>query len=370
MTESQFEIQLIGALTAAACAIPGVFLVLRRMAMLTDAISHAILLGIVLAFFVVESLNSPLLIVGAALAGLLTVSLVEALERTGRVREDAAMGIVFPLLFGLGVILISRYAGNVHLDLDAVLLGELAYAPFDRLEIGGTDLGPQALWVMLALLLLNGLLVGLLYKELKLSTFDAGLAATLGFAPAVVHYLLMASVSVTTVGAFQTAGAILVVAFIVGPPATAYLLTNRLSVMLLLAMGIGAAAAVSGYWLAYAIDSSIAGAMAVMIGLFFLAAVLLAPEDGVIASLQRRGRQAREFAQTMLVIHLFNHEGRAEAARENQVAHLKEHLRWTPEHAERIVGLAEQNGFVEVERGSLSLTDLGRARARDGIAMT
>jgi manganese/zinc/iron transport system permease protein len=167
MTSSQLEIQIIGALTAAACALPGVFLILRRMAMLTDAIGHAILLGIVLAFFVVSNLSSPLLIVGAALAGLLTVSLVEALERTGRVREDAATGITFPLLFGLGVILISRYAGNVHLDVDAVLLGELAYAPFNRVELFGADLGPQALWVMLALLVMNGALVSLLYKELR-----------------------------------------------------------------------------------------------------------------------------------------------------------------------------------------------------------
>jgi manganese/zinc/iron transport system permease protein len=370
MTESQLEIQIIGALTAAACALPGVFLVLRRMAMLTDAISHAILLGIVLAFFVVENLNSPLLIVGAALAGLLTVSLVEALERTGRVREDAATGIVFPLLFGLGVILISRYAGNVHLDLDAVLLGELAYAPFNRLEIGGVDLGPQALWVMLALILLNGLLILLLYKELKLATFDPALAATLGLMPGLVHYLLMASVSVTTVGAFQTAGAILVVAFIVGPPATAYLLTNRLGTMLLLSMAIGAVAAVTGYWLAYLIDSSIAGAMAVMIGLLFLVALLLSPEQGVIAGIRRRGRQAREFTQTMLVIHLFQHEGRPEASRENRVSHLSEHLRWTPELAQRVVALAERNGLVRSEAGTLSLTDRGRSRAREGIAGT
>ncbi|MEA2510996.1 MAG: manganese/zinc/iron transport system permease protein, partial [Thermomicrobiales bacterium] len=130
MTDSQIEIQLIAAVTAAACALPGVFLVLRRMAMMSDAISHSILLGIVLAFFATENLNSPLLVVGAALTGVATVSLVEVLNRTGLVREDAAIGLVFPLLFSVGVILVSRYAGSVHLDIDAVLLGELAFAPF------------------------------------------------------------------------------------------------------------------------------------------------------------------------------------------------------------------------------------------------
>ena len=370
MTSSQLEIQIIGALTAAACALPGVFLILRRMAMLTDAIGHAILLGIVLAFFVVSNLSSPLLIVGAALAGLLTVSLVEGLERTGRIREDAATGITFPLLFGLGVILISRYAGNVHLDVDAVLLGELAYAPFNRVELFGADLGPQALWVMLALLAMNGALISLLYKELKIGTFDAGLAATLGLAPGLVHYLLMASVSMTTVGAFQTAGAILIVSFIVGPPATAYLLTDKLHVMLLLATGIGAVSAVAGYWLAYLLDASIAGSMAVMIGLVFLGAVLLAPEQGVIAGVRRRASQAREFAETMLVIHLFNHEHSAEESRENRVVHLNEHLRWTPEHAREVVDLAVQDGLVRLREDLLELTEAGRSRARDGMAMT
>src|SRR3712207_6752016 len=181
MTDQQIEIQLIAVVTAAACALPGVFLVLRRMAMMSDAISHSILLGIVLAFFVVENLSSPLLVVGAALTGVATVSLVELLQRTGRVKEDAAIGLVFPLLFSIGVILVSRYAGSVHLDIDAVLLGELAFAPFRRLVIGGVDLGPQALVLMTAILVLNAVLIGLFFKELKLATFDAGLTAALGF---------------------------------------------------------------------------------------------------------------------------------------------------------------------------------------------
>src|SRR5207253_9954992 len=111
--------------TAAACAVPGVFLVLRRMAILSDAISHVLLLGIVVAFLAVGDLRSPLLLVGAATAGLASVVLVEALQRTRRVKEDAAIGLVFPALFSLGVILVSRHAGNVHLDTDAVLKGGL-----------------------------------------------------------------------------------------------------------------------------------------------------------------------------------------------------------------------------------------------------
>src|SRR5690606_39215724 len=124
-------------------------------------------------------------------------------------------GLVFPVLFSIGVILISRYAGDVHLDVDAVLLGELAFAPFDRFILFDTDLGPRALWVMGAILALNIVAISLFYKELKLATFDAGLAAALGFAPGLIHYGLMSLVSVTAVGAFDAVGSILVVALMI-----------------------------------------------------------------------------------------------------------------------------------------------------------
>jgi manganese/zinc/iron transport system permease protein len=369
MTQSQLDIQLIGAVTAMACAIPGVFLILRRMAMLTDAIGHAILFGIVVAFFAVGNLNSPLLIIGAALAGLLTVSLVELLERTGRVKSDAATGIVFPLLFGVGVILVSKYADSVHLDTDSVLLGEIAFAPFTRFEVAGVDIGPQALWTMVAILVINALFVTLFYKELKIATFDSALASTLGLMPSVVHYLLMTSVSITTVGAFQTAGAVLIVAFIVGPPSTAFLLTRNLTTMIFLATGIGAGSAVLGYWVAYLIDTSIAGAMAMTIGGVFTVALLFSPDQGVLAGARRRVRQKWEFAQTMLVIHLFNHEGLPEAEVESRAAHLDEHLHWSKERVTAVIERAQANGLVVEQNGLLDLTDAGRARAAERIAL-
>jgi manganese/zinc/iron transport system permease protein len=204
----QLEIQII---VAVACSIPGVFLILRKMAMMSDAITpdaitHTILLGIVVVFFIVEDLNSPFLILGATIVGILTVYLVEALNRTKLVAEDSAIGIVFPLLFSIAIIIISKYAGSVHLDTDSVLLGELAFAPFDRLKIGGVDIGAKSIYSMGAILILNFAFVSLFFKELKIATFDAGLAAALGFAPVFVHYALMTSVSITAVGAFQAVG--------------------------------------------------------------------------------------------------------------------------------------------------------------------
>src|SRR5690606_32220090 len=154
MTQPQLEIQLIAAVTAAACALVGAFLVLRRVALLSDAISHAILPGIVLGFFVTESLTSPLLLVAAAVTGVVTVALIEAVGNTRLVKQDAAIGLVFPALFSVGVILIARYAGGVHLDTDAVLLGDPAFAWIERVTVGGRDLGPRALWLMGAVLVL------------------------------------------------------------------------------------------------------------------------------------------------------------------------------------------------------------------------
>jgi manganese/zinc/iron transport system permease protein len=339
------------------------------MALMSDAISHAILLGIVLAFFVVEDLASPFLIIAAAITGVITVALVELLHGTGLVREDAAIGIVFPALFSGGVILISRYAGSVHLDTDAVLLGELAFAPFERLSVLGYSL-PKSLWVMGGILLINLIFITLFYKELKLATFDAGLAAALGFSPVLVHYGLMTLVSVIAVGAFDAVGSILVVALMIAPPATAYLLTDRLSYLLGLSALNGIASAITGYWLAHWLDASIAGAMATMSGVFFLLTFLLAPTRGIIAIARRRVRQRWQFAQTMLTIHLLNHEGSPDAQRERRIEHLDEHLRWAPAFAERVVRYAEKQGTIQSDAGDLMLTEHGRQIALDGLSMS
>jgi manganese/zinc/iron transport system permease protein len=363
----ELEIQLIAAVVAASCALPGVFLVLRRMALMSDAISHAILVGIVIAFLVTRNLNSPLLILGAALTGLLTVWLVELLNGTRLVKEDAAIGLVFPALFSIGVILIARHAGNVHLDVDAVLLGELVFAPFNRFTLAGHDLGPQALWVMTSILLLNAAAIGLFYKELKLSTFDASLAGALGFAPAVLHYGFMSLVSITAVGAFDAVGSILVVALMIAPPATAYLLTDRLPRMIALSVGAGVMSALSGYWLARLLDASISGSMATMAGVIFLLGLLLAPERGVLAVRRRRARQRWVFGQTMLAIHLLNHEGTEAAVEESREEHLHTHLGWDPAFAAGVVRRAEVRGILRRAGKRLELTPDGRSEARERV---
>lgn len=367
MTLTQIEIQLIASVVAVACALPGVFLVLRRMAMMSDAISHTVLLGIVVGFFLVQDINSPLLIAGAAATGVLTVILVELLNRTRLVREDAAIGLVFPALFSLAVILISRYAGNVHLDTDAVLLGEIALAPFERFRPFGFDVGPVSLHVMSAILLLNLLFIVVFYKELKLATFDPALAAALGFSPGLIHYALMALVSVTAVGAFDTVGSILVVALMIAPPVSAYLLTDSLPRMLGLSALFGVLSAIGGYWLAHWLDASIAGSMATIAGLLFGVVFLLAPDRGIVALARRRARQRWEFAQALLAVHLLNHEGTAAAEVENRVDHLNRHLSWESDFATEVVRRARRGGLIIRHNGHLELTDAGRDVARDAL---
>jgi len=261
-------IQLIAILISVACALLGVFLVLRSMSMLTDAISHTVLLGIVLSFFITHKLDSPLLIVGATLTGLLTVYFVEVLSDSKLVKEDAAIGIVLSILFSVAVILISKYTANIHLDIDTVLLGEIAFAPFHTTEIFGFKIA-TGLVSGLAILIVNLLFITIFFKEIKISIFDKALALTLGLLPEVFHYLLMTLVSVTSVISFDIVGATLMISFMVGPATTAYMISKNLKTMLVYSSLIGVISSIIGYHLAVFLDVSISGSIAVVIGIIF-----------------------------------------------------------------------------------------------------
>lgn len=290
-----FWIILTGSLVAASCGFLGCFLILRRMAMLGDAISHAILPGIVLAFLFSGSRDILPMLIGAAVIGLVTVFLVQMLHQSG-VKSDAAIGVTFTALFSIGVVLVSLYTQQVDLDLDCVLYGEIAYVPWDTWQLGGVDMGPRALWGVGSVFLVSLLVVGLFFKQFKLCSFDPALAAAIGIPVVLFHYLLMTLVSLTTVAAFESVGAILVVAMLVVPSATAYLLTDRLHIMLLISMGVGVLSAVIGYFLASWLDSSIAGSMTAVAGLLFFLAFLLSPRHGLLAKLIARRKVRLEEA--------------------------------------------------------------------------
>lgn len=279
---------LVGCLVSSACALVGCFLVLRRLAMLGDAISHAVLPGIVLAFMFTGSRNIVPMLVGAGAMGILTVFLTDVLNRYGKLQSDASMGVTFTWLFALGVILVTRFTAQVDLDVDCVLYGDILYAPFDVFSINGVALGPRSAWLLGAVTLANAAFIVLGFKQLKVCTFDPALAASLGINVALWHYALMAFVSVTTVASFESVGAVLVVAMLTIPPNAAYLLTERLSVMIVLSVIIGCVSAVGGYYLAWWLDASIAAAICVVAGLLFGLAAAFSPRNGILAQYLRR----------------------------------------------------------------------------------
>jgi manganese/zinc/iron transport system permease protein len=285
-------IMLTAAATATACGLLGPFLVLRRTALMGDAVSHAVLPGIVLVF-VLFGTRAPLpVIAGAAVFGVICLLAVEGLRNTGLVKSDAAIALVFPVLFALGVLGINRWAGDVHLDLDSTIYGEIAFVPFDDVALGGFEV-PQALIAITAVALINLALLFGFWKELKVTTFDPQFARTIGISPTLISRMLLIAVAVTAVTAFESVGAILVITLLIVPAATAYLLTDRLWVMIATTVAIGWVSAVAGYQGAVALDASIAGAMGVVATACFAAALLLSPHYGLVARARQRVKRRR-----------------------------------------------------------------------------
>ncbi|MCG7427901.1 metal ABC transporter permease [Helcobacillus sp. ACRRO] len=285
---------LLAVVTALACALPGTFVVLRKNSMLVDAISHAALPGIVVGYFFTHNLDSPLLIIGAALAGLIVMLGSEWLTRTGLLTGDAPQGLIFPALFSAGVILVSLNFANVHLDTHAVLVGDLNLAAWEQLIIGGTSWGPSYLYVMLGVLALNIVFLGAFYSKLKVTTFDAQFATSLGIRTGLVNTAFMFLVSLTVTAAFNAAGAILVIALMIVPPATAYLLSRSLPVMIALTAVIAVAGALAGFWIAYVFNAATSAGMAVFYGLVFV--IVLAATRLAQRARQRERRRPRVVA--------------------------------------------------------------------------
>ena len=461
LSDPQTTATIVGCFIAVSGALLGTFLLLRGMALTSDAISHTVLLGIVIAFMIMTSVfdqapdtSSPWLIIGAAAAGVATVVLTEIIYRSGLVRQDAALGLAFPLLFAISIILVSRYVDDVHLDEDAVMVGEIGvawadtnshclenctsvtitpeheaaivtqqctncrtegisprdegaifqeictncgtYNPARAYNEGFTDaepalvFWPRSITVTAVMMLLTIGFVTLFYKELKLASFDEALAKALGFRPGMLHYALMVLVSLVAVGAFEAVGSILVVAFFIIPPAAAFLLTDRLAVMLALSAVIGSVGAYFGYDLARGEflgviqmndvlaalndifglslvekwDSSISASMVLMIFFLFLVSWILSPKYGVISTMLKRANQRRRFNDQIVLGHLYHHQQMGNAATECQPDTLYEHLRWTPRKTDRVLfRLRTANLIKQSDAGNIvELTQRGEGR--------
>jgi manganese/zinc/iron transport system permease protein len=365
------RIILVGALTNVACTLVGVYLVLRRMSLMGDAISHAVLPGLVIAFLISGSLGIVPLFLGAAIVGLLTTFLVQTLHQYARVPTDASMGVVFTSLFALGVVLLKRYISGLHFDVACVWEGSLSTAALDTFQFAGLEL-PRQLQTIVPMLLLNLALIGVFWKELKLSSFDPALATSMGFSATWMHYLLMAFVAMTTVASFEAVGSILVIAMLIAPAATAQLLSDRLGRMMLLACVFAILSAVFGYWLAVGISkweflnapsgAAPAGAMAVVAGSMYGLAMLFAPQYGILSTIIRNVQNTLRILREDLLLMLYRLE------------EIDPTQRLRPQEAVAAVGggslarwallMLRRRGRVELDNGRLQMTDDGRWRAK------
>ena len=348
--------------TAAACALLSPFLVLRKLSMVSDAISHSVLLGIVLAFFIVKDVGSPLLIAGAALFGVITVFAVEFLSGTGLVKNDDAVGIVFPMFFALAVVLITKFARNVHLDTDIVLMGEVIIAPLNRTEFLGMDL-PKAFVQMGILFIVNLLFIIIFFKELKITTFDKGFAKLAGFSSVALFYALMTLSSLTAVTAFDAVGAILVVSFLITPGAAAYLISKDLKVMIAISVGYAVINSSIGYVLSLLMNVSMSGMTAAVAGVTFLITFLF-NREGLITALILRFKRKSELKPELFLTHIGNHSGKKEELEELGLGSIRDHLKWKQTEVDKIAGRLIRRGLIRIDIGKniYDLTEKGREK--------
>lgn len=268
-------------LVATACGILGPFLVVRRVSLLSDAVSHAVLPGIVVSYLVFQSRSPLYTIVGATVFAVICVLAIDALKASQTIKSDAAIALVFPTLFALGVLGVHRYLANVHVDLDSTIYGEIAFAPFWQFQLAGVEL-PRSVVTMAIIAAVNLAFVVALWKELKLTSFDAAFAHVARFSPVTLSRVLLVFVAITAVSAFESVGAILVIALLIVPASAAYLLTDRLATMVVLSVVIGWLSAVAGHATAVSLDASIAGSMGLVAGICFCLALLFSPKYGLV----------------------------------------------------------------------------------------
>lgn len=334
----------------------GAFAVLRRQSLLGDAISHAALPGVALAFLITGSKEPFVLALGAIAAGWLATILVLQVTGNTRIKPDAALGIVLAVFFGFGLLLltfIQRLPNAGKAGLDKFLFGQAA-------TLLGRDLVTMALLGGAALVL-----VMLFWKEFKLLTFDPDFSASLGFPVRTLEILLITLMVVAIVVGIQTVGVVLMSAMLVAPASAARQWTEKLNVMAPLAGVFGALVGLLG-----AITSSLVPRLptgpviVVYMSIVVLISLLFAPRRGLLARARQRHSQKWQFAQEALAVHLLQHEGQPSAAFESEIGHAGAHMRWPPSFAQGVVGRATDDGLLTRSGDQLVLTEKGRESAR------
>ena len=365
---------LIGALCAGSCALLGCFLVLRKLSMMGDAISHAVLPGLAAAFWITGSRSSFAMFLGAAVVGVLTAVFTQWIHSLGKVDRGASMGVVFTTLFALGLIMIEHVGKTVDLDASCVLYGLIDLAPLDQVNVLGAMV-PRAVVVLGAVLLLNITVIAALYKEFKITSFDPALATTLGINSTFMHYLLMVLVAITTVASFEAIGSILVIAMLIVPAATAFLMTERLGRMIIVSIIVGTLSAGLGHLAAILVpplfgfkDTTTSGMMAAVAGLIFVGVMLFAPRRGVLMRIAEQRKLSRRIVREDVLGLLYRTEEQASPnAGVMQLAQFNEALQSGEGAIRRAVNRLMSEGKIERRAKHYYLAEKGRDEARDMI---
>jgi manganese/zinc/iron transport system permease protein len=371
-------VMLVGAAAAVACALPGIFLVVRGMGLMGDAISHAILPGIAIGFLLSGSRDSVWMFLGAAIAGVAAAMLTQLLHRVGRVERGAAMGTVFTIFFSVGLVLMVQTADSVDIDPHCVLYGAIELVPLDTVTVGlGSVIDPivlpQAMMPILIVLGISVVFIGLLWKELRIASFDPALARTLGFHSDVLLQLIMVLTAATCVACFEAVGSVMTVTFIVAPAATALLLSRKLIVvaMLSVVLAIGAAVIghigaiyVPGWFFGEGIDTSSSGMMAVAAAALFGAAVLFSPHRGVLSRRVAMRRLATTIAREDALGLLYRLLERKESTADSDVRGLLSgDVRIGANRVQRVLGVLKQRSLATCRGGVWALTPSGHTQA-------
>lgn len=360
-----------GVLCGVAAALLGNFLVLRRMSMVGDAISHAVLPGIAAAYLLSGERQGPLIFLGAAAVGVLTVLLTEVAKEFGRVDEGAAIGVVFTFLFALGLVLIVRAADRVDLDPGCVLYGAIESTLVDQVSIAGWSV-PRDVASLSVITLVNCLFVVLLYRPLKVSTFDPQLAQSQGIPVRLIHYALASLVAMTSVAAFESVGNILVVAMFVVPPVTAWLCTDRLWLMIFLSTIFAMLAAVLGHLGAVGLpalfglpSTNTAGMMAVASGGLLILAALLATRKGLIFRAAQSWRVSQRILSEDLLGLLYRHH--AQGLTRIAAPTLRKTLLASDMRTRMALARLRRHGWVKIADGQVELSTSGLAMAQNVV---
>ena len=351
----------IAIITAVTCALCGVFLVVKREALVCEGLSHAVLPGIIVAFVLLKDRNSPLLVVSAGLMGLLMILIVQFLRRTKLVDGDASLGIVFAGLFSLGIILASQNLRNTHFHAHCIIDGNLALSPMDTVKFLGLHI-PKSFGVMSVNLFLIGCFIATFFKELKVMMFDETLAKSFGFRPGLMHVIWLGLVSLTTVAAFETAGSILVVALMITPPAAAYLLTSDLRMMLIFSTIFGITSAILGFYWGYHLNISPTGPMSTVAGILFLITLFFAPRRGLVSKWLMKRNQKIALLESLLLSRIVKNLD------SQSIVSLGNGLGWPKRKTEAVFEKIVQAEFVDDRNGSLLVTQMGKEHLQNSIS--